>query len=213
MHKFVLGLTLSLAAACGTQEGEQNASEMANVADEGGNAAVSEARNEVAADAAAASPAFASFAVGPLKIPYDRALLTPVRTDIQVPPDWKVKVPGTKLIGSDRAALIGKAECLYGESGQASRCNAAQEAGLAFALLEGGLDQFSQKLPATELQKVTLAGVEGVSWQIGAEGEGAEHILLPAGERTILIVRQFRNTGNPSEAALGTVLNDLRLGE
>lgn len=213
MHKYFLILFLSLAAACGVQEGEQNASEMANVAGQGGNAAVAEERNEVAAEAAAAAPAPASLAVGPLQVPYDKALLAPVPTPLQIPPDWKGAVNGIKLIGSDRAALIGKAECLYGESGQASRCNAAQEAGLAFGLLEGSLAQFSQKLPAAELQKVTLAGADGVSWQIGAEGEGAEHILLPAGKRTIMIVRQFRNTGNPSEAALGAVLNELKLAE
>ena len=63
------------------------------------------------------------------------------------------------------------------------------------------------------MKKISLGGVEGVSWQIGAEGEGAEYILLPVKGRTILIVRHFRNTGNPDEAALGAVLNGLKLSE
>ena len=68
-------------------------------------------------------------------------------------------------------------------------------------------------MPPGELKKITLGGAEGVSWQIGAEGEGAEYILLPVREHTILILRHFRNTGNPNEAALGAVLNGLKLPE
>jgi hypothetical protein len=214
MRKF-LPIAALLLAACGTSEGEQNAVELANVSEEGGENGITAAR-EAASDgnrqAAAADPR--SLSVGPIRVPYDAALLTPVRTRLQLPPDWKVEVEGTKLLAKDRAALIGKAECMYGQSGQASTCNVAQEAGLAFADLEGGwIEVLRRKVPAGELKEITLGGVKGVSWQIGAEGEGAEHILLPVQEHTILIVRHFRNTGNPDEAALGAVLKDLKLGE
>lgn len=214
-HLFLILMALPLAAACGTEEGEQNAAELANVAAEAGNnapAAPSEAQN-LHTNSQAVTTAPKILTVGPLQVRYDGALLAPVPVKIQLPPDWQREVDAVKLIGSDRAALIGKAECMYGQSGQASRCNASQEAGLAFATLPAGFAEASAAIPAAERQKISMAGAEGVSWQIGAEGEGAEHILLPAGDRTLLIVRHFRSTGNPDEAALGAVLNGLRMGE
>src|SRR3546814_13878000 len=54
-----------------------------------------------------------------------------------------------------------------------------------------------------------VACIDGLAWRIGAEGEGAEHILLPVAERTILIVRQFRTSGNPPAYAIATVLQSL----
>lgn len=213
MRKSLLILALLPLAACGSDAGEQNAVELANVAEEGGNDAIT-AVDETPLNSQAAAPALKAFATGPMRVAYDSSLLTPVPTSIQLPPDWQNVTEGMKLIGSDRAALLGKEECMYGQSGQATTCNAKQEAGLAFADLEDGwIEQLREKIPAAELNDITLGGVEGVSWQIGAEGEGAEYILLPVQEHTILIVRHFRNTGNPDEAALGTVLNDLKFSE
>src|SRR3546814_18375974 len=63
--------------------------------------------------------------------------------------------------------------------------------------------RFSEEL----LEPMRVAGIDGLAWRIGAEGEGAEHILLHVGERTILIVRQFRTSGNPPADALAAVLN------
>jgi hypothetical protein len=215
MHQFlpVTALLLLALAACGPTEGEQNAVELANVADAGGNQAAAPGKVDAPqAKGEAPVPSPRSLTVGPVQVRYDSALLTPVPTVIQLPPDWKNQVEGTKLIGKDRAALLGKAECIYGQSGKATPCNAAQEAGLAFADLEGGwIESLRRSVPAGDLKKITLGGVEGVSWQIGAEGEGAEYILLPAWEHTILIVRHFRSTGNPDEAALGAVLNGLKV--
>jgi hypothetical protein len=212
---FPLTALLVLLASCGVTEGEQNAVELANVAEEGGNRAAGPGTaGAPEANSQAPAPELKSLSIGPVQFPYDAALLAPVRASIQLPPDWKTKVEGTKLIGKDRAALLGKAECLYGQSGKATACNAEQEAGLAFADLEGGwIESLHKSVPAADLKKITLGGVEGVSWQIGAEGEGAEYILLPVWEHTILLVRHFRNTGNPDEAALGAVLNGLKLPE
>lgn len=211
MRKLILILTLA-AAACSASEGEQNAVELANVAEQGGNNITAVDQTPLNSQAAALAPK--RFSTGPMLVTYDSSLLTPVPAKIQLPPDWQTTVEGVKLIGSDRAPLIGKAECMYGQSGQASTCNAAQEAGLAFADMEDGwIKILREKVPAGQLKEITLGGVEGVSWEIGAEGEGAEYILLPAQEHNILIVRHFRNTGNPDEAALGSVLNDLKFSE
>ena len=216
MRKLLPMLALLLLGACGGGEGEQNAFVLANVAQEGGKEAAAPMKAEAAAEARskAAAPQTKSLSIGPVRAPYDTTLLTPVPTKIQLPPDWKIEVQGTKLIGRDRAALLGKAECMYGQSGRATACNAEQEAGLAFADLEGGwIETLRRTVPPGDLKPISLAGVEGVSWQIGAEGEGAEYILLPAWEHTVLIVRHFRNTGNPDETALGAVLNGLKVAE
>ena len=204
---------LLLLASCGAHDGQQNAAEPANIVDHN-NAAAPTAAGAPAASARPAVPQLQSLSVGPVQVPYDSSLLTPVPTRIQMPPDWKIEVEGTKLVAKDRAAMLGKTECMYGEAGKATPCNAEQEAGLAFADLEGGwIEEIRGSVPAGELKKISLAGVEGISWQIGAEGEGAEYILLPVWEHTIVIVRHFRNTGNPDKAALDAVLNGLKLPE
>jgi hypothetical protein len=147
--------------------------------------------------------------IGPLGYRYDPALLAPVETTVAVPPDWSVRVPGTKLVAADREKLIGKAECLYGLSGQASLCNAEQEAGLAFAVMDEPYEAMRARLSEELREPIRLGGIDGVSWTIGAEGEGAEHILLPTDGQTVLIVRQFRASGNPPEEAIAAVLQSL----
>lgn len=166
---------------------------------------------EEAPEAAAPSPTTAR--IGPLRIPYDASRLAPVEAAIALPPDWTQQITGIKLIGRDRLALIDKAECIYGGAGEARPCNVQQEAGLSFALIPEDLATATARIPADQRKPVSLAGAGGVSWQIGAEGEGAEYILLPAGPRTVMIVRQFRVTANPDEAALGTVIADLMLDQ
>jgi hypothetical protein len=200
----ILFLLPLLLAAC-APEAPQNAAEIAD------NAAAPETApaEEASANATVPGPALAT--VGPLQIPYDAALLSPVPAAVPLPPDWSHSAQGVKLVAADRAELIGKAECMYGEAGEASRCNAEQEAGLAFAALPYPFAEASARLPGDQSKGISLAGAEGLSWEIGAEGEGAEYILLPAGERTMLIVRQYRTSGNPNEAALGSVLSDMRL--
>ncbi|HEY0625953.1 MAG TPA: hypothetical protein VGD10_04390 [Allosphingosinicella sp.] len=210
MGKRLLLLLLPL-VACDSRA-PQNTTEIMSEA-MSGNAAVAAEAGEPAAENASTAAANrpTSVTVGPMQVPYDAALLAPERVTLPLPPDWKAKAQGVKLIARERAELIGKAECIYGGSGEASRCNADQEAGLAFASLPAPFAEISGRIPADGRKSISLAGVEGVSWEIGAEGEGAEYILLPAGSGTALIVRQFRTAGNPDEAAIGTVLSDLRL--
>ena len=213
MRKLFPTAALLVLASCGAGEGQHNAVELFTVTEDRGNKAAAPAPPAAGAKQPATFQP-RSLSVGPLQVPYDSSLLTAVPTRIQLPPDWKREVSGTKLIGQDRAALLGKAECMYGQAGNATTCNSEQEAGLAFADLEGGwIEVIRRAVPPGELKKITLGGAEGVSWQIGAEGEGAEYILLPVREHTILILRHFRNTGNPNEAALGAVLNGLKLPE
>lgn len=147
--------------------------------------------------------------VGPLTFRYDPAMLAKVDAELGIPPDWEREVRGTKLVARDRAALIGKAECMYGLSGQATRCTAEKEAGLAFALLDTPFEEMRARISDPAPSEVTMAGREGIRWEIGAEGEGADYILLPADGGTMLITHQYRTSGNPDEAAVQAVLDSL----
>jgi hypothetical protein len=214
MNRPILAAAALLLAACGQQpQAAPAAAEPSNVA-ASDSATGGSGPQETAPAAAPATPerrTAGSGSIGPLRFRYDPAKLVALDAPISVPPDWTRQVPGIKLVAADRAALIGRAECLYGQSGEASRCNATQEAGLAFAIVAEPFAGLSAKLSPELRRGISLAGRDGVSWQIGAEGEGAEHILLPAGERTLLIVRHYRESGNADEAAVREVLANLKI--
>ncbi|MGF1550197.1 MAG: hypothetical protein ACFBQW_06660 [Sphingomonadaceae bacterium] len=119
--------------------------------------------------------------VGPLSIAYDPFAFAQTDAEIAIPPDWEREVRGLKLVAREREKLLGKAECIYGESGRATTCNAEQEAGLEFALIDQAYEELRAALPAQDLEPTRLAGREGVAWKIGAEGAGADRHLKPAG--------------------------------
>lgn len=204
-HFLILAL---LAGAC-SDDAPQNATEI--VEGNGQNDTTLPSTTFLPAQEPAPAPSVESAKIGPLLVSYDGTSLTMLPAKVSVPPDWKVEVPGSKLIARNRAALIGKAECLYGQSGQASQCNVQQEAGVSFAFLDRPFSELSGNIPTDQRKPVQLAGAAGTSWQIGAEGEGAEYILLPAPGGSILIVRQFRATENLEDNLTRQVLNGLRI--
>lgn len=149
--------------------------------------------------------------MGPVSFRYDPARLLPIPALVAEPPDWRNRAQGLKLIAADRAALMGKAECMYGESGRASPCNPEQEAGLSIALLDHPYEAVRAALTKPPTTAIRLAGREGISWEIGAEGEGADHLLVPLDERTLLVVLQHRGSGNPAPDAVEAVLDSLSI--
>lgn len=148
--------------------------------------------------------------IGEFTFRFDHERLVKVGASIALPPDWTSNVLGVKLLAPERAAMLEKADCSYGASGSVSRCNADMEAGLAFAALQVPFESLRADLPADQLKPLALAGGQGVAWSIGAEGEGADYMLIPAREGSLLIVRQFRESGNPDAAAVSEALASLR---
>lgn len=144
-----------------------------------------------------------------MSLQWDRSKLARVEAQVGIPPNWNREIRGMKLVARDRAELIGKAECMYGLSGQASPCTAEKEAGLAFALVETPYEEMQAQITDPAPSPVTVAGREGIRWEIGAEGEGADYTMLPAYTGTILIVRQYRTSGNPDAAAIAQVFDSL----
>lgn len=197
---------LLILAAC-RQEPTGTTSPAANViANQAGEPNESAEGNEARQDAS-----LRSAEIGPLTLRYDPAKLVQTDAEIGIPPDWRNEIPGMKLIARDRLELMDTAECMYGQRGAATLCEAEKEAGLAFALVDTPYETLSARITDPAPSQVTVAGREGIVWEIGAEGEGAVYTLLPAGERTLLIVNQYRNSGNPDEAAIRQVMNSLSL--
>lgn len=151
--------------------------------------------------------------VGPVSFRYDPGVLLPVPAAIAVPPAWDKRAEGLKLLAADRAAMMGKAECMYGQSGRASPCNPEQEAGLAIAVVDRSYEEAKAALTDPPTTAMHLAGRPGVSWEIGAEGEGADHMLAALDGRTLLVVRQHRESGNPDAEAVQAVLQSLAIAD
>lgn len=150
--------------------------------------------------------------MGPVEIRYDPDRLAAVDAELTLPPDWERRVSGIKLIAAEREHLLGQERCMYGQAGMALPCVAESEAGLAFAVLEQPYAELRDSLPSGRREPATLAGRDGVAWKSGVEGESSVNTFVPLdGERTLLVERRIRNSGNPDEAAVNAVLDRLRL--
>lgn len=158
------------------------------------------------------APTLGEERVGAFRFRVDTTKLAKVGTNISVPPDWKSYVLGFKLIAPERARMLDRGKCIYGASDTPVPCNADQEAGLSFALLNVPYAALKAQLPADQIEALHLAGVDGVRWSIGAEEEGAEYSLIPSDAGTLLIVNQYRETGNPDGMAIAEALGTLRRG-
>lgn len=148
--------------------------------------------------------------LGPLLIRYDPDRLAAVDSSIEVPPDWDRSVSGLKLIAADRQESMGQERCEYGLSGMQMECQPASEAGMAFAILDEDY-QKARERSAEGATSVEIAGVQGVRWSIGAEGEGAEFTLIPVDGRTALIDHRTRMRENPDPGAIEQAKEKLRI--
>ncbi|MBR0553861.1 hypothetical protein [Stakelama marina] len=144
---------------------------------------------------------------GPLTYRYRPDRLRAVQTTVSLPPDHKTELAATKLLPVARAAKLGHDGCRYGLSGKASTCTAEKEAGLAFALAEQPIDTLRDSFGPKRAKDATLADRTGFRIREGAEGQGADYIFLPAGGRTVIVVRSWRDE-KPQTGYQG-VLHDL----
>lgn len=134
--------------------------------------------------------------LGPLTYEFDRDRLTPADIDLSIPPSYEMTHRATKLIPADRARNLGQTTCEYGQSGLTSECNAAQETGLAIALLPRPSDEYRQAflqsdIPEDELSAVGIDAIDGFAFTAQAEGAGIEYRFFALNERTILLARSF----------------------
>lgn len=144
---------------------------------------------------------------GPLTYRYQPGRFTsaPVIFSLPGTPDWPVE--GSKLIPWERASQLGKSSCHYGLSGQKQSCDAEKEAGLTFAVIDRPLARLREQLPAALAESSTLARREALRVIEQAEGSGTSYILVPAGSRTVAVVRNWRE--DRDESAYQSVLQDI----
>lgn len=169
----------------------------------------SPAENEARNDGSGRQAEPGTLEIGPFRARYDPNELARTAAETEIPPDWDRSIAATMLIDADRISLMVREECMYGQRGEPRRCTPSSEAGLAFAMLDEPYEEARGRFTTPPPEEVRLAGRDGISWEIGVEGEGAEHILLPADGRSLLIVRRYRNRDNPDEAAVQAVLDSL----
>ena len=209
MRHLLLPTALALAiAACSEGEPPGASSDAAASAERGADrtdaAAQEEARRETAT-------------VGPLRYAYDPEVLERVEVRASLPPDYESERDGIKLIPAERAELLGKRECSYGESGMVTECNAEQEAGLEIVQLDGPLSRWREnfansRMGTGPLESVELGGVSGFRFTAQAEGSGAEYTFLPAGDdAAVLVTRQFRFGQDAGEEEIERVIASLSL--
>lgn len=208
MRNLLLPTSLCLAiAACGEEQSSPDSAATAQATGsptaEGPDNASDHERRETAT-------------VGPLRYSYDPAILHRTEVQAALPPHYEDKQSGTKLIPVDRAELLGKEECSYGQSGMTSTCTADQEAGLEIVQLDGPLSRWREtfaesRIGAGALEEVEIGGTTGFRFTAQAEGSGAEYNFLPAGDSTILLIRQFRFGQETGSDEIARVIDELRI--
>lgn len=194
-------------AGCGTDRNGQTP-QPANAVQGGNSAADDPSRGE---NQDSANSETETRELGPLAIRYDPDRLAAVEASFEVPPDWDRQVSGLQLIAADRLSLMGREECQYGQAGMDLECTPASEGGIGFATLEESYDRARERMAGENSRPVMLAGRDGIAWSIGVEGERTEYTLLPAGNRTVMVVHRTRNRENPDPSAIAQAKESLRI--
>ncbi|KHK91087.1 hypothetical protein [Novosphingobium malaysiense] len=130
---------------------------------------------------------------GPLTYEFkpDRFALT--EATISLPGKHSRAIEARKLIPWARAAKLGDKACRYGQSGRTQTCNADKEAGLAFAVLDRTISSLRDTVPQALIEPSSLAGKDGFRVVEQAEGAGTSYAFVPAGDRTVAVVKSWRS--------------------
>lgn len=161
----------------------------------------------------APEPHLTARTLGSLRYSFDDTELTVTDVTLPIPPGYEDSIPATKLIPLERAEQLGEEQCSYGQSGLTTTCNAAQEAGLALALLERPLDEYRAAFVEDQMEgslvESSLDGATGFAFTAQVEGSGTEYGFYPLEGRTLLVARQFAFGQDAGEAAIRDVIESL----
>jgi hypothetical protein len=163
----------------------------------------SEANNQ-----AAAIPGQREARIGPVGLHYDSTKLAITPVQIKLPPDEKREVRGMKLVSREREPLLMKASC-GGQKGKV--CMPEAEGGLTLTVLNQAFPELSGPIPRT--RPVTVAGLQGVTWEGRFGGTPATFTLLPVEQQTLMMIRQADGEGGPDAATLDAVVSTFKFGE
>lgn len=129
---------------------------------------------------------------GPVAYRYQPERFTLRDVSVSLPGAHDKPVEAQKLIAWSRARRLGDRACRYGLSGRSQPCEAEQEEGLAFAVLDRPIDVLRDAVPPALVEPSRLAGRSGFRAVETAEGAGASYAFIPAGVNTVAVVRRWR---------------------
>ncbi|MDM8011636.1 MAG: hypothetical protein QUV08_11795 [Parasphingorhabdus sp.] len=144
---------------------------------------------------------------GPLTYRYQPTRFASKPVVFSLPGERAWPVDGAKLIPWERASQLGKPICRYGLSGQKQICSAKKEAGLTFAVIDRPLARLRKQFPEALAEPSKLAGREALKITEQAEGSGISYSLIPAGSRTVAVVRSWRQ--DSEKTGYQEILQDL----
>lgn len=126
-----------------------------------------------------------------------------------------VAVEAEKLIPWRHARRLGKRACRYGPSSRPQVCEAEQEPGLAFAVLDRPIHIVREGVPAGRVEPSGLAGRDGFRTVEARQHAGASFAFIPAGTNTVAVVRHWRDDAGEGvdRPVFETVLRSLATAE
>ncbi|AKH42021.1 hypothetical protein FHS61_002446 [Altererythrobacter atlanticus] len=156
--------------------------------------------------------------IGPVSYSFDDSRLTRAEVELPIPPDYKTRVWAIKLIPTERADMLGKIACRYGDSTKDQECNVADEAGLALAMLERPItdyrDSFAQNgFGEEQLGSTEIAGQVGFAYNTEENGRPTEYRFVPVSGRTLMLMRQAGPGLGRASKAITAVVSGLRVSK
>lgn len=123
------------------------------------------------------------------KYPPDK--LTPVPADLRLHAGKEYDTKVLKLVHKENALKYGKERCIYGESGESEICNPEHDFGLGFGEINAPFLTINAGLEDPLKKEITIVGIKGVLYQIGAEGSGVDYYVFPYKGKTFLIADHY----------------------
>jgi hypothetical protein len=132
------------------------------------------------------------FETSDFSISFPKDTLVQVPFSQTLPPNYLKQYNGIKFIFENRANLIGKKGCYYGESGLESVCTANKEEGISFIVVDDSISNLTSNLSASSKSNTTIYGKQAIAWKIGAEGDGIDYYYMSMNQnKTLVISRQY----------------------
>ena len=129
-----------------------------------------------------------------------------------LPPNYDVEYNAIKFIPIEKAQILGKNDCSYGESGEITTCRAEMEFGIEFIYIDKRLEDAVKFLDPELLNEEYLFGRREIVYRIGAGGRGKDYYFIPAENyKTLVMVRFYDEEFGPNIGVFYGMLDRLKL--
>lgn len=140
-------------------------------------------------------------------------ILIPIEIEnATLPPNYNIEYNAVKFIPLERAQILGKNDCSYGESGEITTCRAEMEFGIEFIYINKPLEDAVKFLDPALLNEEYHFGRKEIVYRIGAEGQGKDYYFIPAENyKTLAMVRFYDEGFGPNMIVFYGMLDRLEL--